>query len=99
MIAPAASIHVFASSTNDDAGEAQTFTAILDDNRAKIANYSWGDCEGNIKPEHKAEMALLFDRAVAQGVNIVVASGDSGAAAGVDVLAGGVEDGGGGGGP
>ena len=78
MIAPGSSIHVFASATNDDAGELQMFTAILDDNRAKIVNYSWGDCEPHVTPQHRQDMAALFARAVAQGVNIVIASGDSG---------------------
>ena len=78
MIAPGAHIHVFASSTNDDAGELQLFTAILDDNRAKVANYSWGSCETNLSPAHKDDMAKVFARAIAQGVNIMVASGDNG---------------------
>ena len=78
MIAPGASVHVFASATNDDAGELQMFTAILDDNRAKVANYSWGGCETQLSPSHKTEMQKVFARAVAQGVNIMVASGDSG---------------------
>lgn len=78
MMAPAASIHVFASSTNDDTGEAQMFTAILDDNRARIVNYSWGGCETGLASDHKDEMDKIFARAVAQGVNIMVASGDSG---------------------
>lgn len=78
MIAPGASIHVFASATNDDAGEAQMFTAILDDNRAKVVNYSWGSCETTLNPQHKTDMEKIFARAVAQGVNIMVASGDSG---------------------
>jgi kumamolisin len=78
MIAPAASVHVFTSATNDDAGELAMFTAILDDNRAKVANYSWGSCESTVTPQHVAEMSRVFARAVAQGVNIFVASGDSG---------------------
>lgn len=78
MIAPAASVHVFTSATNDDAGELAMFTAILDDNRAKVANYSWGSCESSVTPAHVAEMSRVFARAVAQGVNIFVASGDSG---------------------
>jgi kumamolisin len=78
MIAPGAAVHVFASATNDDAGELQLFTAILDDGRAKIANYSWGDCEKHVTPAHATEMAKVFARAVAQGVNVMVASGDSG---------------------
>jgi kumamolisin len=78
MIAPGASVHVFASATNDDAGELQMFTAILDDNRAQVANYSWGSCESGLDTQHVADMSKVFARAVAQGVNIMVASGDSG---------------------
>ncbi len=78
MIAPGASIHVFPSASNDDAGEAAMFTAILDDNRSKVVNYSWGSCETQLTPTHKTEMAAIFARAVAQNVNVMVASGDSG---------------------
>jgi len=77
-LAPGASIHVFASATSDDAGELQMFTAILDDNRAKVVNYSWGACESDLTSAHHADMDKVFARAVAQGVNILVASGDSG---------------------
>lgn len=78
MIAPGSSVHVFASATNDDAGELQMFTAILDDNRSKVVNYSWGGCERDVAATHRQEMDKVFARAVAQGVNIMVASGDSG---------------------
>jgi len=78
MMAPGARVHVFASATNDDAGELAMFTAILDDNRAKVVNYSWGGCETELSSGHKDDMAKVFSRASAQGVNIMVASGDSG---------------------
>jgi kumamolisin len=78
MIAPGASIHVFASADNSDAGELAVFTAILDDNRAQVVNYSWGTCETNVDDTHRADMDKVFARAVAQGVNILIASGDSG---------------------
>ncbi len=78
MIAPGANVHVFPSASNSDAGELQVFTAILDDNRAKVVNYSWGSCETSLTSAHAAEMDKVFARAVAQGVNIMVASGDSG---------------------
>jgi len=77
-IAPGAQIHVFTSAHNDDGGELAMFSAILDDNRAKIVNYSWGGCESDLSEQHKTDMAAVFERAVAQGVNIMVASGDSG---------------------
>lgn len=78
MIATGAQIHVFPSAHNDDSGEVQLFTAILNDNRAKVVNYSWGDCEANVTAQHFSDMNQVFARAVAQGVNIMVASGDSG---------------------
>jgi kumamolisin len=79
QLAPGASIHVFPSAQNSDMGEVQLFTAILDDNRSKIVNYSWGECESQVSSAHKTDMDKVFARAVAQGVNIFVASGDSGA--------------------
>ncbi len=78
MIAPGADIHIFASNENSDAGELAMFTAILDDNRAKVVNYSWGSCEKSLAAAHKTAMDTVFLQAVAQGVNITVASGDSG---------------------
>jgi kumamolisin len=54
------------------------FTSILDDGRAKVLNYSWGNCEDDLTPDHKDAMVAVYERAVAQGVNIFVASGDSG---------------------
>jgi kumamolisin len=77
-LAPQVQIHVFTSAQNSDAGELAMFTAILDDNRAKVANYSWGGCESDLTAQHKSDMDTVFKRAVAQGVNIMVASGDSG---------------------
>ena len=79
MMAPDAQIHVFASAENSDAGELALFTAILDDNRAKTVNYSWGTCETKVTPEHQADMDKVYARAAAQGTTILVASGDSGA--------------------
>lgn len=79
MIAPGASIHVFASAENSDAGELALFTAILSDNRAKVVNYSWGSCEPQLAADHRTAMDTVFAQAVAQGVNIMAASGDSGA--------------------
>jgi kumamolisin len=80
MVAPQAAVHLFFSEHNDDPGEVQLFSAILDDNRAKVANYSWGDCESKVSAEHRADMDKVFARAVAQGVTIIAASGDWGSA-------------------
>lgn len=79
-IAPNIHTHVFSSATNDDPGELALFTKILDDNRSKVVNYSYGGCEKDLTPQHQSDMNAVFERAVAQGVNIMVASGDSGSA-------------------
>ncbi len=78
MIAPGSNIHVFGSAANSEDGELSLFTAILDDNRSKVVNYSWGSCENSLNMDHKKDMDKVFARAVAQGVNILVASGDTG---------------------
>jgi kumamolisin len=78
MIAPGANIHIYASADNGDAGELAMFTKILDDGVSKIINYSWGTCESEVTPAHRADMDQVFARAVAQGVNVTVATGDSG---------------------
>ena len=79
MIAPGAAIHVFTSNDNSDAGELAMFTKILDDGRAKVVNYSWGTCEADVTPAHKADMDKVYARAISQGINIMIATGDSGA--------------------
>jgi subtilase family serine protease len=79
MIAPGAHLLVFESSHNDDAGDVELFNAILDDGRAKVVSYSWGNCETAVSHQHLLDMNKIFARAVVQGVNIVVGSGDFGA--------------------
>ena len=78
MIAPGSHVMVYTSASNDDAGELAMFTKILDDGLAHVINYSWGGCEAELDFNHGQDMNSLFARAVAQGVNITVASGDNG---------------------
>jgi len=78
MIAPGAAVHIYTSAANDDGGELAMFTRILDDGIAPVVNYSWGGCEAEMNSGHGADMNKVFARAVAQGVNITVASGDNG---------------------
>ena len=79
MMAPGANVHVFTSADNSEGGELALFNAILDDGRAPVVNYSWGMCEQYLSAQHFSDMQTVFARAVAQGVNVFVASGDSGA--------------------
>jgi kumamolisin len=79
MIAPGSHLLVYESSHNDDAGDVELFNAILDDGRAKVVSYSWGNCEAAVSHQHLLDMNKIFARAVAQGVNIIVGSGDFGA--------------------
>jgi kumamolisin len=78
MMAPGSHIHIFASAQNDDEGELALFTAVADDNRSKVVNYSWGSCEKYVGESHRADMDSVFARLVAQGINVLVASGDYG---------------------
>lgn len=78
MIAPGSNIHVHTSAENSDQGELVLFTSILDYDRAKIVSYSWGSCETAVDPSHRKDMDDIFARAIAEGINIFVASGDSG---------------------
>lgn len=78
LIAPGANIHIYASAYNNNAGDISLFNAILDDDESKIITYSWGFCETLSNDQHKVDLEKVHARAVAQGVNILVASGDFG---------------------
>jgi hypothetical protein len=60
------------------AGPYDTFSAIINQDRAQVISVSWGECESALgSADAKAEGAL-FEQAAAQGQTIVAASGDGG---------------------
>jgi subtilase family serine protease len=61
------------------AGPYDTFSAIVNQNRARVVTVSWGQCEQALGPTDAAAENTLFEQATIQGQSIVAASGDSGA--------------------
>ena len=74
-VAPKATI-VFVTSTN----LFQSILYVIDNNVAPILSTSYGSCEPNVSRAESEAQASIFRQANAQGITIVAASGDSGAA-------------------
>jgi subtilase family serine protease len=81
-IAPAANIDVYESQA-DLNSVAQMFDQIVSDNRAQVISISLGACEKGLDPSTARSFYDSIDRsfqqAAAQGMSVLVASGDSGA--------------------
>ena len=60
-------------------GPYDTFSAIINQNRARVVTVSWGQCERALGQADAAAENTLFEQATIQGQSIVAASGDSGA--------------------
>ena len=70
-----------AASTNATDGLDLALAAIVDGALAHTVSVGYTACEGNLSAAHLAFYAALYRQAAAQGMAIVAASGDSGAAA------------------
>jgi subtilase family serine protease len=60
-------------------GPFDTFSAIINQDRARIVSVSWGQCEAALGRADADAESVLFEQAAIQGQSIVAASGDSGA--------------------
>ena len=60
-------------------GPYDTFSAIVNQNRARVVTVSWGQCENALGQADAVAENTLFQQATVQGQSIVAASGDSGA--------------------
>ena len=60
-------------------GPYDTFSAIVNQDRARVVTVSWGQCEAALGRSDAAAENSLFQQATVQGQSIVAASGDSGA--------------------
>ena len=60
-------------------GPYDTFSAIVNQNRARVVTVSWGQCETALGQADAIAENTLFEQATVQGQSIVAASGDSGA--------------------
>ncbi len=81
-VAPAANIDVYESQA-DLSSVAQMFNQIVSDNHAQVISISLGACEKGLDPSTArsfyASIDSSFQQAAAQGMSVLVASGDSGA--------------------
>ncbi len=60
-------------------GPYDTFSAIVNQDRARVVTVSWGQCEAALGQTDAAAENTLFEQATVQGQSIVAAAGDSGA--------------------
>jgi len=80
-VAPGASINVVVSgSTATTDGVDLSAAYIVDNNLASIVNVSFGACESGLGATEDQFFNALWQQASAQGMSIIVASGDNGAA-------------------
>jgi subtilase family serine protease len=82
-LAPDANVLVYqgpnSNSGDPGSGPYDTFSEIINQDRARVVTVSWGQCESALgQPDALAENTL-FEQATVQGQSIVAASGDSGA--------------------
>lgn len=82
-LAPDAHVLVYqgpnSSSGAPGAGPYDTFSAIVNQDRARVVSVSWGQCEAALAPGDAQAENTLFAQAAIQGQSIVAAAGDSGA--------------------
>jgi subtilase family serine protease len=60
-------------------GPYDTFSAIINQDRARVITVSWGQCEAALGQTDAAAENTLFQQATVQGQSIIAAAGDSGA--------------------
>jgi len=80
-VAPGATINlVVAGSTDATSGVDLAATYAIDNEVAPILTYTYGGCEQTLGPTGNAFYNALWQQAAAEGITVLVASGDSGAA-------------------
>lgn len=70
-----------AATTNATDGVDLSLAAIVDQRAASIATVGYEQCEAGLSTAHQAFYAALYQQAAAEGISVVAAVGDSGAAA------------------
>ena len=74
LLAPAAT-------TSATDGMDLSLAAIVDQHLANVVAVGYSACEASLSPAHQAFYSALYQQAAAEGISIIAASGDSGAAA------------------
>ena len=94
-VAPEATVDLVASaSTATTDGVILSSVYLVENNFADIMSLSFGNCEANLGSAGNSFYSAVYEQAIAQGISVFVASGDSGAAgcdaAGENVATGGL---------
>ncbi|MBO0780244.1 MAG: S8/S53 family peptidase, partial [Ktedonobacteraceae bacterium] len=64
---------------NTTQGVNDTYSRIVNDNKAKIVSVSWGLCEADSGAAELQTLDAIFKQAAGQGISVFAAAGDSGA--------------------
>jgi subtilase family serine protease len=82
-LAPDATVLVYQGPNSNSgapgSGPYDTFSAIINQDRARVVTVSWGQCESQLGQSDATAENTLFEQATVEGQSIVAASGDSGA--------------------
>jgi hypothetical protein len=80
-LAPGASINYYSAGSTDLAdGLVLAALRALDDNQVSILNVSYSNCEATLGASGNQLFSELWEQAAAQGISVVVSSGDNGSA-------------------
>ena len=80
-LAPGANVIVYtAGDTQFQSGIYLAIDRALDDNQVNIISLSFGECEANLGAAGNLQILSAWEQAAAQGITVVVSSGDSGSA-------------------
>lgn len=80
--APSAKILLVpAASTSATDGVDLSLAAIIDQDLANVVTVGYSACEAALSPAHQAFYSALYRQAAAEGITVIAAAGDSGAAA------------------
>ncbi len=78
-MAPGSRILVYAAASASSSSFLKIYDRIVTENRAAVLTTSWGVCERRMPGSHLNQAHAIFQRAAAQGITVLAASGDAGA--------------------
>lgn len=78
-LAPGSPVLVYAAPDTSAHSFLQVYDRIVSENRAAVLTTSWGACERRLSNTYLEQAHLIFQRAAAQGITLLAASGDNGA--------------------
>lgn len=78
-LAPASPLIVYAAPAPTTHGFLSIYDRVTSENRAAVMTTSWGACEKELSRTYLEQAHILFQRAAAQGITVIAASGDRGA--------------------